>query len=179
MDEALHAALRRGLEPFHKTQTGWQVLPLQGAPRDVAAGPVEASQNLCAILVALPFAAWAVGVLHILLLFLDLPTQLLLIALGQVLMKQILINLGQVPSCELWLTLKTLFYSIKCLLKPKQTKRGSAGKGEAATYLSTLEVLEYSLMRTELLKADSWLSPASSGRVGSVTSSLQVNRLWR
>lgn len=45
-DEALHAALRRGLEPFHEAQSCWQGLLLQGAPRDVAAGPVEASQTL-------------------------------------------------------------------------------------------------------------------------------------
>lgn len=40
-------------------------------------------------LVALPFATWVVGFLHVLLVFLDLPMQLLLIAM----------DLGQVPSC--------------------------------------------------------------------------------
>lgn len=143
----MHAALRRGLEPFHKTQTCWQRQLLQEAPRDVAAGLMEASQTVCAILVALPFATRTEGVLHILLLFSDLPMQLHLIAM----------NLGQVPSCELWLTLKTLFYSIRSLLKTKnnkKTKRGSGNKGEAATYLSTPEVLEYFLMRIELLTAD-------------------------
>lgn len=107
MDEALHAALRRGLETFHKTQTCWQGLLLQGEPRDVAAGLMEASQTLSAISVALHFATWAVGLLQILLLFLDLPMWLLLIVM----------NLGQMPSCELWLSLKTSFHSIKSLLK--------------------------------------------------------------
>lgn len=108
----MHTALRRGLESFHKTQTCWQRQLLQEAPRDVAAGLMEASQTLCAILVALPFATQTEGALHILLLFSDLPMQLHLIAM----------NLGQVPSCELWLTLKTLFYSIRSLLKKKTNK---------------------------------------------------------
>lgn len=48
MDEALYAALRRGLEPFRKPQNLWQGLILQRAPNDVAAGLMEASQTYCA-----------------------------------------------------------------------------------------------------------------------------------
>lgn len=49
-------------------------------------------------LVALPFATRTVGFLHVLLVFLDLPVQLLLIAM----------DLGHVPSCDLWSTQKRL-----------------------------------------------------------------------
>lgn len=62
MDEASYAALRRGLEPFHKLQTLWQGLILQRAPKDVAAGVMEASQTFCAFFGCPTFCNMSSGV---------------------------------------------------------------------------------------------------------------------